>query len=160
MAIIVVEDGTGVIGANSYVSVAEFQAWLADRGYVITGDPSELLIRAMDYIESLNYWGSPVICEQDLSWPRAWVPMEGCCYFNSNEIPQALKTAQMQVARSIDVGIDPLSTLPRLVSSVTVGPISVTYEKGSDAPIIRSSSAYLSKLVRSSFQSFSVSRGG
>jgi hypothetical protein len=156
---LIIEDGTGVVGANSYVSVAEFQAWLAARGYTITGNPEQLLLRAMDYIESLNYWGMPVICDQDLAWPRAWVPMDGCCYFNSNQIPEDLKTAQMQVARSIDAGVDPLSTLPRLVSSVTVGPISVTYEKGSTAPIIRSSSAYLNKLVRNNYQSFSVSRG-
>lgn len=157
---IIVEDGTGVAGANSYVTVIEFQTWAAARGYTIVGNPEQLLIRAMDYIESLDFIGQAALCqEQELSWPRGCVWIDGC-YFPSNEIPEALKRAQMQTALSIDGGIDPLSTLPRLVSSVTVGPISVTYEKGSDAPTIRSVSAYLSKLTVSSFQSFRVSRGG
>jgi hypothetical protein len=156
---IIVEDGTGVPNANSYVSTTEFLAWLAERGYVVNGNTDELLLRAMDYIESLNFIGERVSCDQALSWPRAWVPIDGCCYFDSNVIPPGLKIAQMQVARSIDSGIDPLSTLPRLVSSVTVGPISVTYEKGSSYPIVRSASAYLSKLVRNNYQSFRVSRG-
>lgn len=159
---IIVEDGTGVAGANSYVTVAEFTAYLLERGIVLSGTLTheQLLIRGMDYIESLRFVGGRVDCAQPLSWPRYWVPIdEGCCYFQSNVIPNELKKAQMQTALSIDQGNDPLSTIPRLISSVTVGPISVTYEKGSNAPIIRSVAAYLNKLVVNDFQSFRVSRG-
>lgn len=155
---IIIEDGTGVENANSYVTVAEFQSWLVERGYTITGDPEQLLIRAMDYIESLSFIGESVHCGY-LQWPRYCVHIDGC-YFPSNEIPKGLKLAQMQTALSIDAGVDPLSTLPRTISSVTVGPISVSYESGSNAPTIRSVAAYLSKLTIPRLQSFRVYRGG
>lgn len=158
---LIIEDGSGVEGANSYVTEAEFTTYLLERGITLVGplNAEQLLIRAMDYIESLSYWGNRVSCEQTLSWPRYWVPIEDCCYFPGDTIPPSLKKAQMQVAASIDLGVDPLATIPRLISSVTVGPISITYEKGSNAPIIRSVDAYLSRLVRVGSMSFRVSRG-
>src|SRR6187402_1351463 len=150
---LIIEDGTGVPGANSYVTVLEFQDWLTARGIALTGDPEQQLIKAMDYLESLSFVGEPVQCDQSLQWPRYCVWIDNC-YFPSNQIPSQLKTAQMQTAQSIDIGNDPLSTLPRLTSSVTVGPISVTYEKGSNSATIRSVDAYLSKLVVSSTNCF------
>lgn len=160
---LIIEDGTGVAGANSYVTVAEFEAYALERGVTLTGTPTseQLLIRAMDYLESLSYIGEIASMGQALQWPRYGVYID-CYYFISNTtIPNLLKNAQMATAISIDQGDDPLASIPRLVSSETVGPISVTYEKGQSATIIRRVSALLRRLLVNggSGASFAVWRG-
>lgn len=156
---IIVEDGSGVAGANSYVSVAEFEAFALARGITIVGNPEVLLIKAMDYIESLEYCGLKMDSAQALEWPRFNIFIDGY-WIPGNEIPVALKTAQMQTALSIDAGVDPLETIPRLIKSATVGPISVTYEDGSSSEIIRRVNASLGKLLTcGDGSSFRVYRG-
>ncbi|SRR6266700_2349640 len=73
---IVVEDGTGLPNANSYVSEATLETYCADRAITIPdGDADAALIRATQYIEG-NYrgrWpGRPAKYRglQSLSWPR------------------------------------------------------------------------------------------
>lgn len=161
---IIVEDGTGVPGANSYVTVAEFEAYALARGVTLTGTPTseQLLLRAMDYIESLEYIGDIAICGQPLMWPRYGVYIDGYCYVDGNTIPELLKNAQMVTALSIDAGMDPLSQFPtpRLVHSTTVGPITVEYEQGQPyTTIIRRVSAMLRRLIRGTGMAFCVSRG-
>lgn len=159
---IIVEDGTGVAGANSYVTVAEFTAYAASRGFVLSGvlTAEQLLLRAMDYIESLNYLGELVDCDQLLMWPRVGVIYNCCHVVPDNTIPELLKRAQMEIAISIDQGIDPLAPMGRLTSSETVGPISVTYEKGANSTtIIRRAEVLLRKLLVRQSASFQVMRG-
>lgn len=74
----VLEDGTGIAGANSYVSAAFADAYFADRGIVgwAGTDPVKeaALIRGTDYAEALykGRWigDEPVEPDQGLSWPR------------------------------------------------------------------------------------------
>ena len=159
---IIVEDGSIVTGANSYVSEAELTAYATARGITLTGDEEELLVRAMDYIESLNYKGMKFSDEQPLQWPRSGVIVDGYAV-SASSIPQILKNGLMQTAMAIDNGEDPLADLPRSVQSETVGPISVTYSSGaSSVPIVRKINAQLYKLLESGGlygSSFVVDRG-
>ena len=86
---IVVEDGTGTLNANSYISCADARAYNVNRGLPfppigVTDDDTNdalaqaALFRAMDYIESLpnaqawiGYKAVPLT--QKLSWPRVYV---------------------------------------------------------------------------------------
>ena len=72
---IVVEDGTNVPDANSYVTVEELVQYSADRGILLPVDDAEkeiLLIKAMDYLELADneYVGLRSYPDQLLSWPR------------------------------------------------------------------------------------------
>jgi len=104
---ITVEDGTVVSGANSYVTVAELEAYAELRGNSITLDKEIVLIKAMDWIESQLYKGDKLLCDQVLEWPRVNVILRPCCYVESNEIPTALKQFQMSVALGVSEGFDP-----------------------------------------------------
>lgn len=104
---ITVEDGTVVSGANSYVTVAELEAYAEIRGNSITLDKEIVLIKAMDWIEAQLYKGDKLLCDQVLEWPRVNVILRPCCYVESNEIPTALKQFQMSVALGISEGFDP-----------------------------------------------------
>ena len=105
---IIVESGTIVAGANSYVSEAELTSYATARGVTLTGTPESLLIKAMDYVETQPFIGTKLTRDQPLQWPRSGVVIDGWSYPPS-EIPDELKTAQMTVALAIDEGNDPLA---------------------------------------------------
>lgn len=147
---IIVENGSIVPGANSYVTEAELAQYATDRGVTLVGTASQLLYKSMDYIEAQSYIGYKSTQEQPLQWPRDSAYIDGYL-FSSAEIPKELKEGQMMVAISIDAGVDPLSTVDRAIKAEALGPMSTEYaDNASDAQIIRSISSKLSKLLASS----------
>jgi hypothetical protein len=158
---IIVEDGSIVDNANSYVTVAELQAYAAARGITIELDEEHLLIRAMDYIESLEFIGYRVQFDQELSWPRQEVWIDGFP-LAFNVIPKQLKNAQMSLALEIDAGLDPMQPAPRKTIREKVDVIEVQYsESGSSQPMARSYLIHLQKLLAGGggLNNIRVSRG-
>lgn len=135
MATIIVENGTAVVGANSYVTAAELTTYATDRGVTISGTNEILLIEAMDYIESLDFKGDKWTHDQSLIWPRINVLIDGW-YQDVDNIPTQLKDAQMEVALAIDAGNGPLVDLPRNTVRERVGEIEVEYSTGTSSVII------------------------
>lgn len=157
---IIVEDGTLVSNANSYVDELDLIAYAEDRGITITGVEEQLLIRAMDYLESLSFIGIKRVHTQALQWPRANVIIDD--YLVSlDTIPNELKKAQMEIALAVDNGQDPAADIGRVQSSVKVGEIAVTYESGQATTMVRRISNSLWKLLNTSVGggSFTVERG-
>lgn len=95
----VVEDGTGLPGANSYAAVAYADAYFLERNQSAwTGTPTQkeaALILATDYIEG-RFWsrfaGVQLTETQSLSWPRT-----GTAYA-SDAIPTPLVKATCEYA--------------------------------------------------------------
>ncbi len=135
MATIIVEDGTIIAGSNSYVDVATLSQYAADRGITLTSDASELLISAIDYLETLKFIGTRETRDQSLQWPRINVYIDGF-YYAPTEIPNKLKVAQIEVALSIDSDLDPLAVIDRQTTMEKVGPIEVEYSKSSSVNAI------------------------
>jgi len=77
---LIVEDGSGVVGANSYVALADIKAFAANRNINISAFSSLQLIgfafTAIDYIESFRdrFQGSKTSATQNLQWPRLVMP--------------------------------------------------------------------------------------
>jgi hypothetical protein len=157
---IVVEDGNNLVNSNSYVSVADFQAYASARGITISGDPEELLIKSMDYIESLVFKGEKFTRNQPLQWPR-WDVVIDNFLVTVHSIPPHLVKGQIEVALAIDRGIDPISDIPRVKDSVSVGSISVTYQKNMAVTLVRKLSSSLWKVLKNPIDgpSFLVGRG-
>lgn len=91
-----IEDGTIVPNANSYVTVAEFRAYNEERLREVPAaeaDCEALLIKAMDYLQSLDYAGELVDPDQSLLWPRKCVEVADV-YLDTDFIPKPLKQAQ------------------------------------------------------------------
>lgn len=109
---ITVEDGTGVSGANSYVSVSELETYATERGITLSAATEaakeQLLIKAMDYIDAKygsRFKGARVNRTQALHWPRAGVYIDG--WLNpSNNIPRELEYGQLAAAVEADSGTD------------------------------------------------------
>lgn len=155
MATIIVEDGTIVAGANSYITEIELDTYAADRGVTVVGTKAQLLISAMDYIESLSYQGQIIQYTQPLQWPRGGVVIDGYSV-PITTIPQLLKDALAETALAIDAGNSPIGDVERVKDQVTVGTISVTYSKSAaSTTIVRKISTKLKKLLSAGNTGFS-----
>lgn len=109
---LILEDGTGITDATSYVSVTAARDYAAARGVELSDDDAEveaLLIKAMDYLEAQRalYQGRKTYPGvQALQWPRTGVVLD--CHYElpDNVIPQELKNAQSQLCIELFNGIE------------------------------------------------------
>lgn len=129
MATIIVEDGTSVANANSYLSEADLNVYAGSRGIILSGVSSELLIQAMDYIEQQDFKGDKASEAQPLLWPRDNVWLDGY-YLDTGTIPQLLKDAVAEAAIAVDNGTGPLSAVPRQTKREKLGELEVEYMDG------------------------------
>lgn len=152
---LVIEDGSVVTGANSYVTLAEAQAYAVARGSTSASITEVKLISAMDYLESLraDYQGSKISGDQVLQWPRTGVVVDDFA-IGDDEIPSCLKAAQCQLAMDASV----VSLLPtgdrREVTSESYakGVVAKTYATGlggSPKPRLTAAEALLAPLLKS-----------
>ena len=127
---LVVEDGTALSNANTYVSAADFITYAAARGItIVPGEAEGWLILAMDYLETLPYIGVKWSRLQPLQWPRYGVIIDSW-YRNVSEIPPELIKAQNECAMQISLGNDPLQNRDPATKSEQVGSIKVEYASG------------------------------
>lgn len=128
-----VEDGTGMIDSQSYVSVAELKAYATARLIVLPSLDSKAieaaLLKAMDYLESkVCFKGEIVLDAQALSWPRKYVIIDNK-EFAIDAIPKKLKLAQILLAIESMNGVDLMPTLSAqdYVIKEKVGPLETEY---------------------------------
>lgn len=144
---IVVEDGTGLSTANSYISEAELTTYATNRGVTISGTNSELIYKAMDYLESFKFIGVKYSKAQALQFPRVGVVIDRFV-IDYNEIPQLLKDAQAEICLSIDSGDNPLENQTRETKSEKVDVITVEYTDTARASVyLTAAHAKLDKLI-------------
>lgn len=143
---LIVEDGTGLSTAESYISVADATAYFAARGdatwAALASDTvrEQLLRKATDYMAGTyagRWAGMRVTTTQALDWPRAWVPnrdapsgyRSSSAYYPSTSVPTAVARACAELA--VRASADDLQPdVGAQVKSETVGPISVVYADG------------------------------
>ena len=125
---LIVEDGTGLAGANAYVSV-EFadeyfsarknEAWIA----LDSAAKEAAIIKATDYLEAV-YWGKwqgeKLKADQALAFPRKPFGM-----------PAKFKFAVCELAIKANSG-ELLSDIERLTTKEKVGSIEVEYSSSAD----------------------------
>jgi hypothetical protein len=153
---LIVEDGTIVANANSYISETEYQAWAdarfsASRSTAPVDDAAAevLILRAMDYFETLDFQGSLEQKDQPLQWPRSWVVIDGYAP-DADSIPKEVKNSLYELTYAEELGEGYSEKIDRKVESETIGPISVTYSSSSSERVIYPSiSRWLKKLLRS-----------
>lgn len=161
---LIVEDGTGVTGANSYSSVSEIRAYCSGRGIELPEENEAVEIMAVlafDYIESFRsrYKGRPTYQNQRTSWPRSGVVID-CYSLPDTDIPWQLKEAQAQATgEALEVDLMPNSTAAIKKEKVDV--LEVEYQDSVDSGVpasfpkidsklemLMGSSAYRVRVVR------------
>ena len=106
---LIVEDGTGVSGANSYVTVAAFRAWMLERGSsqpasTLDGDTvcEQLLVKATDWLQTKLWAGASWTSSQGLAFPRVAYDANGLAY--AAPVPMAIVGAQLLLADAAQAG--------------------------------------------------------
>lgn len=122
---------TLIVGTNSYLSLADAEAYFAARlratawASASDADKETALLQACRAIESLvpNWEGAPTVTGQALQWPRMEVPnrrtggrtsgwpYDGYAYYDMTAMPQPLTDAQCEealelLARAQDLDMD------------------------------------------------------
>lgn len=134
---LIVEDGTIVAGAESYITVADATAYFAARGNAVWAALAsdtireQLLRKGTDYMVArygLRWKGERVNEDQALDWPRS------CAYANgflidADSVPLKVRHACAELAvRASEADLQP--DVGAQVKQEVVGPISVTYADG------------------------------
>ena len=142
---LVVEDGTGLATAESYLSVADADAYHASRGTaeaswvdLDTEIKEQCLRRATDYLLQTfrGTWKGVAVKPdtQALDWPRYSVyPSDSVLYaLSSTTVPPEVKKACAELALRANVGSLTSDVAPTgAVLSEQVGSIAVTYANAS-----------------------------
>lgn len=142
---LVVETGTGLSTAVAYCSVAEASAYHLARGNTSWEDldsevQEQCLVKASAYMvgEYRMRWAGVRLNEsQSLDWPRSLVPRRDVAfgaYYPQDSVPQEVKNACASLALRAATA-ELIKDQGQRKSSVTVGPISTTYEAGSKVSV-------------------------
>ena len=154
---LVVEDGSVVENANSYVTLAEFKAWADDRAISYNADDAVVegqILRAMDYMERLYFIGNKANENQPLQWPRTEALIDGY-YSDATEIPKEVKIALYEATVVEASGNSELENQSRKTLRERVGDIEVQYAENSANRVITPALQYaLNRIVQPAFQVF------
>lgn len=134
MPTLVIEDGSLVANANSYVALTDARSYATDRGLTLVTDDTTLttyLIQATDYLEAQRgrYKGGKVDPGQSLQWPRQDVEIDGNDW-STTAIPNELKQAQIRLAVELSAGNSLMpSRTGNFVVSEKVGSLETVYSE-------------------------------
>lgn len=154
---LIVEDGSGVPGANTYIDVSEARAYANARGLSLPSEDQaveRLLVSAMDYLEArrAEYKGAKADPTNALQWPRVGVDIDGAP-FPSDAIPIELKWAQAQLVVEQAAGRDlmPTGTGKEVIAERVEGAVERRYNPSGNSnpqPIFTKVEAFLKPLLR------------
>lgn len=137
--ILIVEDGTIVPGANTFVTLSEYRYYAEQRGLTVPPDDAaaaRAILKAGDFLRSLEprFIGYRVDNEQTMPFPRVGVPVSGRpgWYYDKDEIPSEIKEAQIELAVTLGNGTSlyPSASSLRSVKRRKIGPIETEYFEG------------------------------
>lgn len=148
---LIVENGTGLANADSYLSAADADQYLAARGYtlwapLLDAEKEQALRRATDYMVAVyrerwgGYRGSVT---QALDWPRSNVEFRDgpgrlglryaySTYYPNNSVPLVVGNACAELALRAAAGPLILDE-GQMVKSKQVGPVKIEYQDYSRA---------------------------
>ncbi|HHA1388819.1 TPA: DnaT-like ssDNA-binding protein [Enterobacter ludwigii] len=113
--------------ANSYATEEDLIAFGALRGIELPDSLIPLLIKAMDYLEGLDWVGYRANPRQPLAWPRENVVLDGYD-FPADEVPREVVTAQCMLAvEAIDGDLLSSSREAAVKTERVEGAVTMTY---------------------------------
>ncbi len=118
---LVIQTNDGLNNADSYASVIELTTYADARGIALNGNPEQLLLNGMDYLESKQYKGEQFKDDQSTAFP-----------IKGLGIPKNIKTAQIMLAINADNALPVTDTPTAAVKREKVDSIEVEYFENSN----------------------------
>ena len=134
---LIVEDGTGLVDGESYLSLVTFKAYCDGRGMDYAGSTDAVLEQklriATGYIDTVKrYKGQRLLASQALEFPRESLTDFGGLAVTG--VPKRVKDACAELAfKAISANLYTDLDRGGMVQSESVGPISVSYMEGAPA---------------------------
>lgn len=146
---LIVEDGTGVADANTYVSVADHITFCAQYGVTVDSGAAEINLRVgMDFLETLDYQGRKEFTTNELSFPRLYMCVKGQQLTDLQSLAK-IQRVQNEFGLGAAQGVNPLAIKDRVIQSETFGAFSRTYASGmATTPTNPRLELYLQPLLR------------
>lgn len=137
---LVIEDGTNVSGANSFVTAAQFATWAGDRGYAVPSTPTveQNAVRAMDFIKSVetDFGGERLYDDQALPFPRTGQYIYDVLVPDGT-IPPEVRDLQFVVIKALNDGIDLFPTSSeRALKRQKTGPLEKEWFDANISPTV------------------------
>ena len=133
---LLVEDGSVVVDANSFVTEAQIVAYAAARGVTVPANSEAELdavavlgIKAMDYLRIMPWKGEVVDPNQTTPWPRK--NMDLTPSFPEDKVPAPVIEAQLQLTLLANAGtvLIPTSTGMGFLVKEKIGPLENIYSE-------------------------------
>lgn len=135
----------GGAASDSYITLAEFEAYWSARGVTLAGDSDGdsahegQLRRAADWIDrNYDFVGTRQYQTQFRAWPRIVSGLVNDWPVNVDTVPQAVKDAQAELAYLIHEGLTPWATVTGTVARTRskAGPVETEteYQGGKSTP--------------------------
>jgi len=140
---VTVEDGSGVANANSYVTIAEVDAWVltnphdttwtaltdaAKNGYAV------MACRVLN--EQMNWDGWQIDADQALDLPRSGMVDKNGNSIDNDEIPTEVKNAQSELARLFAIEDRTADPGTAGFKEIGVGTIKLVIDKNDRVPTL------------------------
>lgn len=130
---LIVEDGTGMVDANSYVSVSEADTYISETypedvewDVLSVVEKESKLIKATRFLDTQIRWTSSIKDnEQSLAWPREDFKDKEGRIISSDSVPTLVKEAEMELA--LDSISNTLTTESIKLQSEKFGDTTETY---------------------------------
>jgi hypothetical protein len=152
---LIIEDGSQVVNANSYVTDAEYTDYATLKGLTVGANAAKReveLLRAMDYLQGFeaSMQGTRASSTQGVSFPRYNVVLYSYL-LASDFIPKELKNSQFEAAAYAHTGTLTPNEAIKNVSKERLGDLEVNYFKGgqSEKVIVKRALVYLDPLLKS-----------
>lgn len=140
---VVVEDGTGITGANSYATIAEITEWVLTNPHDDTwagltdAQKNGYCVMACRVLnEQMNWDGWKTDSDQALDLPRSGMVDKNGDLIDNDEIPMEVKNAQCELARLL--AIDDRTADPDMAGfkQIEIGSINLVADKSDRVPIL------------------------
>lgn len=149
---LIIEDGSGIVDANSYVSIQEVMGYFRMRNLCPKISEGDLIASAefLDVIYGSKYRGTKATTTQGLLFPRTQFYNSLGELVEANTIPEQLKIAQFHAAKLSSEGIslvsnvNPDDNLKSLKQSVDGA---VSQEKTWFSPSTRKETAFIAQYI-------------
>jgi len=140
---VIVEDGSQVVGANSYCSIANITEWVLTNPHdstwttlTETQQKGYAIMSCRILNEQMDWDGWVIDADQALDLPRSGLVDKNGNYIDNDEIPTGVQNGQSELSRLLAIADRTGDSDMAGYSQIVIGPINLVADKADNAPVL------------------------